>query len=119
MRGSSPPVPLPNSIEKNKVVVITDGKTVSTITLFESLSKKLNKGRYYTLINYGVWKQRINVKENSKVFKTAGFEVQDVLIEQGRNMLEPNARDLEDEEEVDGELVNITGQIVKVGYQTH
>lgn len=109
----SPPIPLPGSIKINKAIAITDGKTVSLSTLFEDVKDKLNEGHYYNIVNYGIWKHKLDIRARAKIVKAAPFPVTPALVKEGKELLAPPEQMYKPEEEANEGLYNVKGLVIK------
>ena len=103
----------------NKVVAMTDGETVTKVTLFEELSSKIKEGKNYLMRGYSLRGESppyyIWVTKDTKFFRSSPVVCKDGLMEQARALLCPPSLQttLQDVKGSKG-LLTVEGEIVQV-----
>ena len=103
----------------NKIVAITDGETVTKVTMFEEFSSKIVEGKSYLMRGYSLRGDSppyyVLITRDTTFFRTSPVISKDGLMEQARALLCPLSlqRNLWEVKDSKG-LLTVEGEIVQV-----
>ena len=85
--------PVAKTTKTNKIVAITDGETVTKVTMFEEFSSKITEGKSYVMKGYSLRGESppyfILVTRDTRFFRSSPIVCKDGLMEQARALLCP------------------------------
>ncbi|KAF6726855.1 hypothetical protein FQA47_001764 [Oryzias melastigma] len=85
--------------KKNRVAAITDGQTITKITLFEEFGGKINEGSSYILRGYGLFGQNppfnISISRQTQFFRASDMSISPEMISEGEKILNPPSKQVD------------------------
>ena len=109
----------PSLVKKNKIVIISDGASVTKLTMYEAYSSKVQEGGGYMMRAYSLRGQAppysIMVTKDTQFFRSSPVPVSDILRAEGRNLLSPPSINTHIRDARDGNgFLSVQGEVVEV-----